>query len=134
MLSDVFRSVPSLQEHGRLLSNDEVENGLRTILPTSRGQGSCGYHRVAEFDATASDREEVIRWFQSLDTPASTVNVYWIEQREGIRLPLNLFVSYFDDLWFPSSHDVVVEDQESRYLFFLDHEEQFSFWQRNCTL
>ncbi|SRR5579884_1351018 len=130
MLATVIESVASLREKSRLLSAEELESGLGHVMPCVRGQAGCEFIQVAELEVADSDKEQVIRWFRSLTLPNGVVNVYWVAQREGIQTPLDVFVSNYDDLWFPSSHDVVVEDQERRFLLILDHEEHFSFWKR----
>jgi hypothetical protein len=130
MLSNVIQSVPALREQSRLLSADDVENSLRRVMTYIRGEAGCEYIQVANLNVANADKEQVTRWFESLAIPCCTINVYWVAQREGVEMPLDRFVAHFDDLWFPSSHDVFVEDHEHRFLFILDHEEHFSFWSR----
>ncbi|MGE0870225.1 MAG: hypothetical protein AB7P03_16795 [Kofleriaceae bacterium] len=53
------------------------------------------------------------------------VSIVWASDRFGISLRFDLFVAWFDDLWFPSSDDVIIA-VDGRLRLLLDHEEQLS--------
>lgn len=93
------------------------------------------YEVLTEFWEIASSKilvtfaadEEVRSWLHSLPVEAeSLVRVDWTRDGVGVEVPFSVFVRYFDDLWYPSSDDVVVVFPDGAVLF-LDHEERFSY-------
>ncbi|GGN99581.1 hypothetical protein GCM10010112_93550 [Actinoplanes lobatus] len=84
---------------------------------------------IASARLGVSDRtdDEVRAWLRSLPVDAdSVIRIDWARDGIGAELPFSVFAQHFDDLWYPSSDDVVVLTPDGALLY-LDHEERFSF-------
>jgi hypothetical protein len=71
--------------------------------------------------------DEVRSWLSSLPVDAECLaSVDWARDGLGVEIPFSVFMRYFDDLWYPSSDDVVVVFSDGAVLL-IDHEERLSF-------
>lgn len=68
--------------------------------------------------------EEVRKWLASLEIRGE-VKVVWIGLQEGIKLDYRVFVSFYDDLWFPASDDVLLVTSSGDCALEMSHEEIF---------
>ncbi len=86
--------------------------------------------RQATLDAEDSEPEEVRAWLSGVGVPPDAeVIVLWPFDRVGTRMAYQSFVDNYDDLWYPSSDDVVVyrETGDELNVIVLDHEEELAF-------
>lgn len=60
------------------------------------------------------------------------VTILWASTRHGAALTFGDFVSWYDDLWYPSADDVWVLVPEGSWLIELDHEEVLRFRTRRA--
>ena len=72
-------------------------------------------------DLDADDiRDYLTQWGSSLGSP---VVIAWRWDKEGAVIELAEFIAHFDDLWYPSSDDLVIIGTDGREFMFLWHEE-----------
>ena len=76
------------------------------------------------FDANYLLTHDIADWLRARGLPNEQVNVFWPSDQEGASLELKDFLEHLDELWFPSSDDVIVESSTKRFMFEIDHEEQ----------
>ena len=56
------------------------------------------------------------------------VLVIWGFEKFGVVIPYKVFCHFFDDLWYPSSDDVLVTDESMNNCVGISHEEIITFW------
>jgi hypothetical protein len=83
-----------------------------------------GYADVRKFDARDVEPSAIADWLRAQRLPEEPVKVFWSSCREGISIALKDFVTFFDELWFPSSDDILVESESKVFVIAIDHEEQ----------
>src|SRR5262249_23176674 len=88
------------------------------------------YEETRRFDAQEIDTAAVVDWLRAQGIGDEPVKVYWLSDREGISIRLNDFLEFFDELWFPSSDDIVVESQSKMFVIGIDDEEQVQLFLR----
>lgn len=55
------------------------------------------------------------------------VEVVWPYERAGVRMRFRDFVRYYDDLWYPSSDDLLITNGTKTWLLEVNHEETVTF-------
>jgi hypothetical protein len=65
---------------------------------------------------------------KSLGVRDEIAYVCWCSFGEGIAIQWNLFLAHFDDLWFPSSDDVVISSATRSWVLEITHEETVRFF------
>ena len=90
--------------------------------------GSCGFTSPHSkvLDASTMGRQEILRWLGDIGGLFDDVLVIWPFATFSIEMKYKDFVSHFDDLWYPSSDDVLVLSCDTGWLLVIDHEEMFS--------
>ncbi len=59
-----------------------------------------------------------------------TVWAYWPAFREGFEIIWEVLVSRFDELWYPSSDDLIVMPPAATWVLEVSHEEEIRFFRR----
>ncbi|MFN0050615.1 MAG: hypothetical protein ACKV0T_00400 [Planctomycetales bacterium] len=105
------------------LSSHECEQVLaKFMLEKERNK----WFQCDEFDTSDKSPGEVREWLRTLGIQGP-VSVVWIGLGEGIHIDFSDFVHFYDDLWFPSSDDVlVVSSPGTDAAVMLSHEELFT--------
>jgi hypothetical protein len=80
------------------------------------------------FDGRLADPDEVRSWLNWLPIEGDVV-VTWPSNGEAMKVPYEIFVEFYDDLWYPSSDDVWITDEVLSFLLELDHEELLAYCQ-----
>jgi hypothetical protein len=62
------------------------------------------------------------------------VSIVWINLREGITIQFHHFVQFYDDLWFPSSDDLLIVSKDGPLAFAFSHEEVLTRHEASRTL
>jgi hypothetical protein len=81
-------------------------------------------------DASLLTTPQTVEWLRMLPVDRrSDVTLFWPARRRVVRLAFETFLERFEDIWLPSSDDVIVVSEVNRQLAILiiDHEEQVSF-------
>ena len=64
----------------------------------------------------------------SLAVRVETVWAYWPAFREGFEIKWEMLVSRFDELWYPSSDDLIVMSPDATWVLEVTHEESVRFF------
>ena len=72
--------------------------------------------------------EAVTAKLKSFGVLDQNVFVCWPAFREGFKIRWEVFVSRFDDFWYPSSDDVIVTSPNSSWALEITHEETVRFF------
>jgi len=64
----------------------------------------------------------------NFDTNNSEIYFFGLSYNVGLKFPYRVFCNYYDDLWYPSSDDVLVHDIKNTFCVEISHEEIVSFW------
>jgi hypothetical protein len=104
------------------------QRAMINLLDSIRHKQKSNYFRkLVEYDASDKDPDEVRDWLYGLPKSSTMVSVIWLSVNIGVRIDYHLFVQHYDDLWYPSSDDIwIVNDN---ILIELNHEEIFSFYE-----
>lgn len=84
--------------------------------------------KTQEVDFSDTTKEKVLSWLKNLPISKKIVYLYWVSPREGIKLNFDDFAANYDELWYPSTDDVLVVDIDRRWIIVLNHEEIFSLY------
>lgn len=79
-------------------------------------------------DISSMDTEVVKQMLLAINVPNSDVYVLWFGDNIGIKIPFHIFCNFYDDLWYPSSDDILVCDTKKIFIIEVSHEESVSFW------
>lgn len=90
---------------------------VRHVLEAARGQTESQAYDVGDYDSDGL-RELLRRVGPRAD---ETVDVVWASERLGVRMDWEAVVASVDDLWAPSSTDLVIRTGDG--LLHIDHEE-----------
>jgi len=122
-----FRNNPKLQSAYETLTPSETAGLAVRVRPILQnlgrdGAGDVRYHSCKVIEG--ADKSCVQRYLRSL-RPGSRGRIYcfWPRDMIAIRMDYEEFIQYFDDVWYPSSDDLVVTDSEVSFLTYFDHEE-----------
>jgi hypothetical protein len=123
MQRGIDHGMPHDVEHTEL-SSEEARSLISAIFSRVRPDDPI----LASLSSNmAYENEDAVReWLRSLELNGE-VSFIWIASREGIRIDYDLFVQYYDYLWYPSSDDVWITRNLS-WVLELDHEEIFSLY------
>ena len=102
---------------------DSVKEATKSILAQK-----VELVKEAALVASSHEPETVRRWLGELPIKEEVVYIYFVSDKQGIRLSFNLFIKHYDDLWFPSSDDVWITNKSLSWLLELDHEEVFTYY------
>src|SRR2546423_1224660 len=113
-------------ESVRAFYEEAVSNagGLARLI---RQVNEVGDRRLDGTDSTMAD---VDAWLAELPIDGeSKVTVLWPFNRLAVSIPYRVFKECFENLWQPSSDDVVVIGRagDALNILLIDHEEQFTF-------
>lgn len=78
----------------------------------------------ARIDVADLAPNEVRQWLSMLSDAASSVLVVWPANRVAAEMPFATVIDKYDDLWYPSTDDVLVMWPDGQLLL-MDHEERF---------
>ena len=93
------------------------------VDPTTRLRG-----HTQRIDIAQAEPEEVRGILRSLEVPPDKmVACIWFSGLDGITLCYADFVAHYDDLWYPSSDDVLVMDRTYSWFLVIDHGEAITF-------
>jgi|SRR5689334_1969634 len=117
-------SIPELQGVARLLSEPE----LKAFVQRIKRMSSLG--AVSEmFDFAGLDPSELQarlrRWGLGAERTCFAV---WPRDAAGCEVDSNLFIRFYDDLWYPASDDVWVAHNNSGWMIEVNHEEVARLW------
>lgn len=105
------------------------EQQLAEVLSAVKLTGSDRIGKATEIFSIAETPPEVVAArLNSLGVHEDTVWICWPGFREGFEIKWNLFVSRFDDLWYPSSDDVIVTAPTADWMLEISHEETIRFF------
>jgi hypothetical protein len=113
----------------RALSEEEVNTAIGIDIGRIPQGAAPDGQLNAQLNATRLLDEPVREWLRSLDI-SGRVTVIWLFEREGIDIDFADFSTFFDDLWHPGSDDVWVISEDGSRVLQIDHEEYFSFFER----
>ena len=86
---------------------------------------ACG--RVREIERFDLRREDAVsEWLWSRPVQPESVLLSW-DADTAVALPWELFVSRWDDLWYPASDDLTVVDPDRSFVLLLAHDETALF-------
>lgn len=68
---------------------------------------------------------------RSLWVPQMPINLIWLGDAIGISISVDLFASYWDDIWYPSSDDMIAFVSESHPIAYFSHEEMLYLYEMN---
>ncbi len=95
------------------------------------GRVASGTHvpgsRVEPFDIADLEPAGVQAMLARLPVEEEWVDVIWPYERAGVEMRYADFVRHYDELWFPSSDDVLVMTDRRDWVLELDHEETVTF-------
>jgi hypothetical protein len=124
----VVERVMAARDRGAVVTpfeSDLAATDIEALCSFSRHASRVPLHRM---DVSEIVRSRVVSWFRGLGIGDDVlVAVVWPALRAGAWLRFGAFVDSFDDLWHPSSDDVLVTDEERTWMITLDHEEIFTF-------
>ena len=125
---------PHLSEVVERLGGEAIRASYDEAVSSAGGLGSLirqvnavSDRRLDGADLAVSD---VDAWLAGVPIDGeSKVTVLWPFDRLAVSIPYRLFRERFEDLWQPSSDDVVVieHDGDVANVLVIDHEEQFTF-------
>jgi hypothetical protein len=93
-------------------------------------QKSGKWFKRDEFDTSTENSSEIRQWLGKVEMHGVAA-VVWIGLKDGIRIAFKDFICFYDDLWFPSSDDVLLMSQDGNTSVMLSHEELFT-WYSAC--
>jgi hypothetical protein len=132
MLEHRLRSAHISEGQYSVLPKEFVAETIERLGLRLPERGGVEYARLTGRDVSDDDRQAVIDWLQSLNLPtADLVNVFWLADREGIRVNLNRFLEHYDDFWFPARDDVWICPVSSQWILEFSHEEEVSLYTRS---
>jgi len=120
---------PTLREAMVVVDDSKVQKLLTEITRRS-------WTEVLESDIAGSSFDDVITQVEHAElTNDQRVYVLWERPKpqQGIVIPFSLFKEGWDDLWYPSSDDVVVVDEQISVIIRFSHEERLSIYQNLST-
>lgn len=120
-------AVDSLKGKYALLSTAEAEISINEIITLIIYENPI-ILKTQEVDFSDATKEEVLSWLKNLPISKKIVHLYWVSPREGIKLNFDDFAANYDELWYPSTDDVLVVDIDKRWIIVLNHEEIFSLY------
>lgn len=105
------------------------EQQLAEVLSVVKSAEGNKIGKTAEtFSIAETPSETVDAKLNSLGVCEQTVWVCWPAFREGFEIKWNLFISRFDDLWYPSSDDIIVTVPTADWVLEISHEETARFF------
>ncbi len=87
------------------------------VLDAARGQAASQAYDVGDYDSDGL--RDLLRRIGP--RAGETVDVVWGDERLGVRMEWVALVASIDDLWAPSSTDLVIRSRDG--LLHIDHEE-----------
>jgi hypothetical protein len=123
MMAERLKSIPGLSERYQMLSKDQASGQIRIMRLLLRVLDSSRSNEVRHFDATGALPSEIGDWLVAQEIENEQVAVYWLYDNAAALMMMHDFIKYFDDLWYPSSDDVVVLPMSNQYVLYVDHEE-----------
>jgi len=103
-----------------------LREGLKYVLENE------GYEQLLTQDVSDMDDADVISWLQSvLSDVSNTISVWWLFEHEGVTIASGDFCEHYDDLWHPSSDDLLVVCGDGSRLVELHHEEVFAVFEKS---
>jgi hypothetical protein len=123
MIAQRLESVSGLSGRFAWVPADQVRSRLGALRPFVDGSPPREY-TLRNFDAQDKDTAAIADWIRAQLTNDEPVTVLWISDRQGISIGLYDFLLFFDELWYPSSDDVIVESHSGTFVIVIDHEEQ----------
>lgn len=130
MIAQRLESIPGLLGRFQWISPEEVQHrmaGLRPILGESIPRE---YAEVREFDGRDTGVSAIADWLHAQINVDEQVRTIWLADRAGILISLSDFLQFFDQLWYPSSDDMIVESNSNIFVIVIDHEEQVRLFLR----
>ena len=97
---------------------DELLSAVKPVIGNPFGGVVMQNFSVADLQP-----EGVIAKLKSLDIAEKDVLVCWPAFAEGFRMRWSVFLAHLDDLWYPSSDDVIVISSKGLWALELTHEE-----------
>ena len=74
------------------------------------------------------DRNSIVELLLNFDSSNSEVYFFGLSYNIGLKLPYHVFCNYYDDLWYPSSDDVLIYDTNNAFCVEISHEEIVTHW------
>ena len=106
------------------IDQSDYDSLRASIWPLLR---SSDFVVLDKLDASELDPDAIREWLRTLPF-TKTVTFLSFSFAGGVRIDYDCFVSFYDDLWYPSRDDGWVVDDALCYLLDLDHEEQFTLY------
>src|SRR6266705_1447922 len=97
------------------------EQQLAKIISALRSEMTGGKATQA-FSIADMSSETISAKLGSLEVREQTVWAYWPAFREGFEIIWEVFVSRFDELWYPSSDDLIVMPPAATWVLEVSHE------------
>lgn len=88
------------------------------------------YEKEQHIDAANMEPAEVRSWLSSLGLDRQEVEIVWLNDRDGARMGIDLFIMHYDELWYPSSDDIMISNATLSWILTIDHEEMFTLWKK----
>jgi hypothetical protein len=82
---------------------------------------------IVRVDISRAGPDEVRATLSGLPIGDDWVEVVWPFERAGVRMRFRDFVRYYDDLWYPSSDDLLITNSTKTWLLEVNHEETVTY-------
>jgi len=121
----------------RLKDNPEIAKSMRCMdgaqvtemIDKYRTAQATAARALKSIDLTYATPVTLLPLWKNLGAVANEkVCVVWLRERVGIIVDFDVFVRSWDDLWYPSSDDVIVANTCYGFGASFDHEEKLSIW------
>lgn len=97
-----------------------------TMLESFRPDGFIEqWELVEEYNAQDVSADEIRSWLLKSQIQG-LASFLWIPFRDGVTIDFALFVRFYDDLWFPSSDDLLIVSSKDHVALLISHEEVMS--------
>jgi hypothetical protein len=124
MIAQRLQAASGLTGKFAVLPKSELSQRLRRLAPFFAADHIHEYGPPLTFDAREVLPRDIARWLGLHELPNEIVAVMWLSEHEGISMLLSDFLLHIDELWYPSSDDVIVESSSGSFVITIDHEEQ----------
>jgi hypothetical protein len=111
-----------------LLCKDEARVQLQELRQLLTELDSRREGEVRGFDASDAVPSEISDWIAAQGLGDSIVTVFWPYDGEAALMNTKDVIKNLDDLWYPSSDDLVVLSKSNHFLLDIDHEERVSLY------
>ena len=124
MIAQRIMSIAGFSNRFKWLPSDNMEDNVQRLSSYLRGFAPTAFREACRLDAQDKDPLFIAKWLLAQKLSDGPVRVVWLSERVGILVSLRDFLDFLDELWYPSSDDIVVESQSGGFVIGIDHEEQ----------